>query len=380
MIKPIRIYLDSSDFSNLSRPKEKDTAAMTDIRSRLLTWVKDGVIEIRYSMAHIMEAVPVDPDTAELGRRRLGCIEELCGQKAFVDPVTLVTQELSGSSVVPLTNELGHWFPTTASLWGDDDVVASELPKNRHQRRIERKKAKSAAVSAMSQIQEMLREFPIKKSKALAMFSKPQSAEAVATALQESVNDLEFLCDWYIKNWGRSTEYSKAVRNAGQGLSSLLRSASDDVKAQHLQMVGQGLNSSEAQKLMMTHARAEAAKVSQDMVNSLSNTASSSSAITVSLESMPSMYVFSELLAQIFLSSVVAVKNTRKARDSDLIDMVHAMYIPYVDIFRADLATASALQAARLGSTVKIVTSLDDLVNEVEAMIVSCQLSEPVAP
>lgn len=81
MTNPIRVYLDSSDFSNFSRPTEKNAASIQTLRSKLLNWVENGDIEIRYSMAHIMEAVPVDLDTAELGRLRLNCIKELCGKK-----------------------------------------------------------------------------------------------------------------------------------------------------------------------------------------------------------------------------------------------------------------------------------------------------------
>ncbi len=69
------------------------------------------------------------------------------------------------------------------------------------------------------------------------------------------------------------------------------------------------------------------------------------------------------------MTSVVAVKNTRKPRASDFGDLVHSMYLPYVDIFRADGATASALQSANIGTTAKIVTSLDKLVEEVERRV-----------
>jgi len=44
-------------------------------------------------MAHIMGAVPVDLESAELGRLRLNCIKELCGKSIHWS--TLVIQELS---------------------------------------------------------------------------------------------------------------------------------------------------------------------------------------------------------------------------------------------------------------------------------------------
>jgi len=374
MINPIRVYLDSSDFSNLSCPTMDDTNSSQAFRSKLLDWVRDGYIEIRYSMAHIMEAVPVDLNTAERGRLRLNCIRELCGEKVFVDPITLVTQELSGSHSIPLMNDDGRWFPGMAALWADEVVdendIALELPKNRKQRRIEESKTKKAAAKLKGELQDFLKEYPIKKVSAISMFSKQRSGEAVANALQSSVSDLNFLCDWYIENWSRSTEYSKAVRGAGKGLSSLLTDASNEIKALHQDLVNEGTSSSEAQKQLMTHAKEVANRASQEMINSLSKGRLSTELMVVaSLKTTPSMYVFSKLLAQIFLSSVVAVKNTRKARDSDLGDLVHSMYIPYVDVFRADLATASALRNAKLDAGTKIVTSMDGLMVELESLI-----------
>lgn len=45
------------------------------------------------------------------------------------------------------------------------------------------------------------------------------------------------------------------------------------------------------------------------------------------------------------------------------------MYIPYVDVFRADFATASALRNAKLDAGTKIVTSMDGLMVELESLI-----------
>ncbi|QQD55349.1 hypothetical protein MHB_0003470 [Pseudomonas fluorescens BBc6R8] len=378
MTDPIRVYLDSSDFSNISRPTEKNAASIQIIRSKLLNWVENGDIEIRYSMAHIMEAVPVDIDTAELGRLRLNCIKELCGSKVFADPITLVTQELSGSKNTPLMNNDGYWFPGAGELWGDEIDVFPEPPKNRQQRRLEKSALKKTAIKSISDFQKLFQEYPIKKNNAFIIFEKPGSGEAVAKALQNSVNDLDFLCNWYIKNWSRSTEYSKAVRGAGKEFSALLTTSANDIKALHTELMNGGTHSSEIQKHLMIHAKELADNVSQEMIDSLSKgRVSQGPKVIANLESTPSLYVFSKLMAQIFLSSVVAVKNTRKARDSDMGDLIHSMYIPYVDIFRADLATANGLRNAKLSTKTKIVTSLDELVVELESLVAARKPIEP---
>ena len=160
----------------------------------------------------------------------------------------------------------------------------------------------------------------------------------------------------------------------------MLSAAASEIKALHLELESEGVRSSEAQKRLTAYAKKLAEDMSQEIVDALSKEhVSPASIVSASLESTPSIYVFSKLLTQIFLTSVVAVKNTRKARDSDLGDLVHSMYLPYVDIFRADGATASALHNAQIGTTAKIVTSLEDLVTEVEVRITSRKQGKPIS-
>jgi hypothetical protein len=381
MKNPIRVYLDSSDFSNISRPAKKNATSIRNLRSKLLNWVKKGEVEIRYSMAHIMEAVPVDLETAELGRLRLNCIKELCGKKVFTDPITLVIQELSGGHDIPLTSDRGHWFLNMRMLWDEEVDVTPEPPSSRNQRRLQRSTLKKSEAQFKNELQSVLDEYPIKESYAVTMFTKQQAGDSIAHAMQRSVSDLDFLCEWYIKNWNRSTLYSNALRERGKELSSLLTTSASEIKALHLELVKEGVKSSEAQKRLTVYAKELAEKVAQEITDALSeDRVSTDLKVSASLESTPSIYVFSKLLAQIFLASVVAIKNTRKARDSDLGDLVHSMYLPYVDIFRADGATASALHSAQIGAAAKIVTNLDDLVTEVEAMIASRKRSHLPPP
>ncbi|MFV0889658.1 hypothetical protein ACNKH9_23225 [Metapseudomonas otitidis] len=379
MSTSIRVYLDSSDFSNLSQPSGKNTALMRNIRSKLINWVKKGEIEIRYSMAHIMEAVPVDLKTAELGRRRLDCIRQLCGKKVFTDPITLVTQELSQSSDVPLTSDRGHWFPGMTKLWDETVDLTPEPLDSRNERRLLRSAIKSDA-QFNNELQDLLDNYPITKKYAVAWLTKQQPGDSVARAIQNSVSDLDFLCEWYIKHWNKSTLYSTAIREQGKEFSGLLTTAARDMKALHLELENEGVKSSEAQKRLTACAKKLAENMSQEVVDGLSKEdVPPASIVSASLESTPSIYVFSELLTQIFLTSVVTVKNTRKARDSDLGDLMHSIYLPYVDIFRADGATASALHNAQIGTTAKIVTSLEDLVTEVEARITLRKQSKPIS-
>ncbi|WP_285412587.1 hypothetical protein [Pseudomonas sp. lyk4-40-TSB-59a] len=332
-------------------------------------------------MANIMEAVPVDLETAELGRLRLNCIKELCGKKVFTDPITLVIQELSESRDVPLTSDRGQWFPHAEIFWDEEETDDTpEPPSDRNKRRRDRSFYKKYESLFRSELQDLLEQYPLKKCCAIEMLAKGTSPGSIGSAIHNSVSDLDFLGRWYMRNWSQSTQYSHALRAYGNELSSLLTTSNAEIKALHVDLVGKGVNSSELQKRMAVQAKELAEKVSQEMIVALSEgRISPNSTVSLSLESTPSVYVFCKLLAQIFLSSVVAVKNTRKARDSDLGDLVHSMYLPYVDIFRADGATASALRNAQIKVGAKIVTNLDELVVEVEGMIASCKSKECIS-
>ncbi|NWA42538.1 hypothetical protein HX871_26395 [Pseudomonas reactans] len=379
----MQVYLDSSDFSNLSRAQGKDGHAMSQIKSKLLHWVNSGKIEIRYSMAHIMEAVPVDIASAEFGQLRLSCIKQLCGTKVFMDPISLIINELSGTVTSGVLNDRGHWLPNLAELWKDDtsNDQSTEPPKNRQQRRADKAKTKKALATDNTLVRDITREFPIKQSKTLEMLSAQDFTSALAIAMQDSVNDLDFLSNWYVKNWNTSTQFSTSLRTAGKGLNHLLTESSAELKTLHDELVATGASASEVNKRLTALAKQLADKAPQDFIDALSEGhIPANSLVTASPEGSPSMYVASKFIAQMFLSSVVSTKNTRKARDSDLGDLIHTLYIPYVDFFRADLATANALKNAQIKCKAKVVTSLEDLISNIESALDARSAAVPAHP
>ena len=84
IMNPIRVYLDSSDYSNFARNANETT--LNDTRDQLMKWKDDGLVEFRYSYAHIMEVAPTEPRHIDSARERMAQIESFCGRRCFVDP------------------------------------------------------------------------------------------------------------------------------------------------------------------------------------------------------------------------------------------------------------------------------------------------------
>ncbi|CAG9933173.1 hypothetical protein [Candidatus Nitrotoga arctica] len=65
MKNPLIIYLDSSDFSDLSNP-EKRTSEIIELESQLLNWQMQGYIELRFSHVHLLEAAATEHKYADI--------------------------------------------------------------------------------------------------------------------------------------------------------------------------------------------------------------------------------------------------------------------------------------------------------------------------
>ena len=95
-MKPLQIYLDSSDFSNLSSPNCESN--LLRIEEQLIKWQNAGLIEMRFSYVHIIEASPTRREDIDVAAARLQKIRELCGTKCFISTLSIIDQEVNTTS------------------------------------------------------------------------------------------------------------------------------------------------------------------------------------------------------------------------------------------------------------------------------------------
>jgi hypothetical protein len=77
----------------------------------------------------------------------------------------------------------------------------------------------------------------------------------------------------------------------------------------------------------------------------------------------------SPIAAQIFYAFY---REKRDIKRSDAIDLIHAMYLPYVDLWRGDRAFATLLINNRVNFSERVVPSLEELVPRIEAEVAKC--------
>lgn len=364
---PLSIYLDSSDFSYLSNPVGEQEKKLA-IKSKLKDWVDAGKVEIRYSMTHIMEALPTEERAMELGRQRLSCIQELCGKKVLLDQITLIADELSSQKKQNVLNDDGCWFPLLA--FSDDffDQDEKAVTFNRKERRLlaaELRKSKGDFDLAREQ-EKLIEQFPVTRSGASKIVHNPNNSVVFHNVMVESLSDLPNLFSWHEEHWQMQTEFSNILRESGVGIRDVFIDAASELKAyyQKQQVLGEPDKVvDQKMKAFLENLKSDALR---DLVGSLSDElVPPLEPVTIGKETTPMLFILSSLMMHHIQSSVIPRQRSRSPKSSDLGDVMHALYLPYVDFFRADAATAHAITSQRFGFDAQIVTSLDELIREV---------------
>ena len=369
--RPLLVYLDSSDISNLSNPESLKDNDVLLARQKLLAWIKSGDIVVRYSLAHIMEALPISKEAAELGKLRIELIKLLCGDKVFLDPITIFLNELNGTPLESVLNDSGCWFPAMDELWSEETDKPGDPPKNRSERR----RAKSLAkknyfIASNPEAVKFVQEFPIKKSAVLDMIFGSGSQNPIGKAIQSSTKDLDFLFKWYMSNWDGSTAFTLATRKAGEEFSGILAEGSKQVKEEYEKLVQEKNELAYINEQLGTLARKIAEQAPREIVAALTE-GSLPPTVEANFETLPSVTSFSNVGAQIFLASVASTKNARKPRRSDFGDLIHVIYLPYVDVFSADGATSDYIRKANVKTNAAIVTGLPALITKIQSVLSS---------
>ncbi|MGA8147020.1 MAG: hypothetical protein WB870_05505 [Gallionellaceae bacterium] len=135
-MRPLQVYLDSSDFSVLADPTKR-TKEIISLEEQLISWRDAGLIEIRFAYPHLVEAAPIAPQHIEAFRCRAKKIAELCQGKAiaaldkiFAAEIKTLVGEPAKSGYVFMDD--GDWMPDISDIsTGPDEFFdhAKQIPK-----------------------------------------------------------------------------------------------------------------------------------------------------------------------------------------------------------------------------------------------------------
>lgn len=391
--QPLQVYLDSSDYSDLSNPKLRDEHE--GIERQLLSWRDAGLIEIRFSFAHVAEMAPIAPAHIEHARRRAACIKRLCNDKTLLQEGEIASREIEAwASKVPLARtELrrddGVWMPTMdpadLEMPPIDQLLREAfegIPKNRAARRRMRGSYEQLLPQMLKTMPDLLpqlcrefgRQFPMSDAAvdALRDYLRGDSEKVVLQQLLlHSCKDLRLFVDWYALNWSQVTQVTEWIRNSGQKLFEDLSGRRSAIEALFEARRNAGATDEQITADAMTMMKKLPRKLLASSMERLGGLSETHDAIDVAaaFALMPGLTTSAHHLVAVFSKTLTQTKRPRMPKASDFGDMIHAVYLPYVDFFRIDGFAAPELKAMKLPFDTEVVGKLVELPPAIESRL-----------
>lgn len=383
MSSPLKIYLDSSDYSVFSDDLAR-TPEIIHVENQLLQLRDEGKIEIRFSYINIIEAAPIEPKDRDCASRRLKKIKEICAKKCLAEHHSVLGSEIKslamgGESILGdfnIFNEGGIWFQELieydeiSDLKNDIKNEISKLPDRESRRKAERR-AFNADGHIKRNFQSDLNNsitntannicniYPISLQDAklaVESYLGTGSISIFMQAISNSLSNLENLALWYEQSWDLITPLSSYFRKEGFDFKALL----DKIKLDFVRLNSGSNNATQEllDNLLTSLPKSLANKFSESIGLSLKR--------DVSWELSPSIFTITSIAAHLAKHNVSTQRNSKT---SDYGDIFHLIYLPHVDVFRADGNTASLINQAKLPIKTKVVAKLIDLPNEIHNLL-----------
>lgn len=387
---PIQVYLDSSDFSNLANPTTR-TKEIVAVETFLVEMQDRGLLELRFSEAHVTEASPVNPNAIPAGLARLSTIQTLCGLKCLSHPTDLIQSEVNSvHSGDPLSKrrralrlDNGYWFPSAFRLGTilptRDEILTelvSELPREARRKLLRNGKFTRDAFNTLSSSlpnMESLREkLPLSVESITVIEAYYRGHRELVDAertIYDSIAELVHFGSLFQKNWSQAHDLTRHLRDEGININSILKSQYEEIAIKIEAHLAEGSSIDQIERAMAEAFKAVAKTSGAKLAAKIAKGMDQAEILaTDPWEKLPGITTAAVLALHVAERSARA-RLGRAPKVSDFGDAYHAAYLPYVDVFRADAFIASALRQCKLPFPTVIVDRFLDLPKRVQELI-----------
>jgi len=398
----ITCYLDSQDYSVLTDPKTL-TAERVQMRNTLCRFANERKVQFVFSATSVCESVSLTPHSSHLSELKAELLSELCGTNALISFDRLIEQEaiaLSGrcDRVCNIIDIYGNWFPDISV----NKTIETSWEKIRHLAEIDLRAIGLSRQQRRAQVRKLLKNggprgdfkrlIQLQGSTTLALGlaerypMKPENAEIMARyflgrgseeeftdALIENLRDPRWMMKWFSTNHTLSSPIAEIVRKPGRELGENLRklaalsiqmaSSFSDSDADSDPLGKRGtvtLQWNELQNKLLTGVIKRIASVHN------------LSLAEIAADDVDKYCPGLSTTIRSLYSSVwenVAGGRMEQPSNSQPVDAMHAMYAPYVRIFRADRFMAPHVQKHVTKHGTIVVSRLSNLVRTLELEI-----------
>jgi hypothetical protein len=395
----ITCYLDSQDYSALTDPKQ-DSFDRRKIKKALLHLARSKQVRFAFSAAAVCESVALTADTAHLAELKAELLSELCGSNALVSFDRLVRAEINSlvlGTAPPrdMFDPHGRWFPeipideTPVQPWERMRELAEEEMKamgfSRQERRakartlIKNGKPRQMLISQLAQqdstvlITELLKKYPMRPEFAEVMgrYALGNATEKdFNDALMDSLSDPHWMMRWFTTEHALSSPIADMVRKPGRELGQAMRSLAEISARWATSLRNAGLDTDPTGK------RGEITLRWQEMEERqlISVAQRMAGAIGIELGEFEGKDFdthcpgVSAGVRSMYSSVWATVGGGRREEisDSQPVDALHALYAPYVQVFRADRFMAPHIQKHVRNAATVVVPRLSQLVDTLD--------------
>ena len=398
----ITCYLDTQDYSVLTDPK-LDAPDRREIKDALLQLARSSQVRFGFSAAVVSESTALTKDSAHLSELKAELLSELCGTNALVSMDRLVIAEanaLACRSGPPsdMFDPHGRWFPEIPidekpqHAWETMRDLAEQEMKlmglTREQRRAKSQtlfkngkprltlRARLAQQDSNAFAAELMRKYPMRPEYAEVMvrWALGRATEKeFSEALINSLTNPRWIMKWFTTQHSISSPLADIVRKPGRELGQLMRSLAEasagwasslrdggfdadptrnngEIRSQWQEMEERQLMS-----LALRFARAQGIELGTYQVSDVDTCCPGIAAGVRSL--------YSSVWAN------VGGGRREEPSDSQPVDVLHAFYAPYVQVFRADRFMAPHIQKQVRNAGTIVVPRLSQLVDILEKQL-----------
>jgi len=385
MSDPIFIYLDSSDYSAMSEPRGIRPELMK-VRDACREFAVDPRIRFVYSAVHISEMAPLDTLYADAAAARADLLVELCARNALIPFTQLYDLELERlvlceEKPIVIVSPDGDWFdmPDTdfETLRIDWQKTASGAladmfegrPPSRKMRRIVASATRKAQSNTRQGRGIPLEDWPFRPREAkvfMAFAAGGSSKEDIEEAFREALRDPAHMMRWFRSEKGSRSSLSNLLRKPANEMMTNMRQYAArfadlrQASADEVDTFLHSFNWSEKADEMLL-------KVCSSILGR-KNAAGSVPAIDDVVRFCPGISAQIRTLFGVLRTVMEGGKRT--PTDSAFVDSAHALYAPYVSVFRADKSMAPNIARATNESDVRIarlLTEVPAIVNDLLA-------------
>lgn len=363
------IYLDSKDYSNLSAPSRTDDTEQ--LRSTLIELSKSPSLTFVFSGSHISEMAPIKSAHAQHASMRTETLVTICKRNALISFDRLIKFEIDNlikkqKTPIQVLDRSGQWFPEISEIIDPleklnisaqvKDAAKTEKLNRKERRFYEKTMLKNGNMrknleSKFGQfnVDELISQYPMHPKNAITIknyiFGNASRSQA-EQAFLESLRDPSWMMKWFSEHHDRLSAIGDWVRKPAEEMINAIKNTL-------VPLAEQGHNGSEDEKKAInslltnekwgTNQNDFVKTVVHRISTVLFKNPTEKHDDIIEIETYcPGIVTCLRVLHNSIKNSLIS--RPRKIKESDVVDAIHAIYIPYVSYFSADRYMANIMK------------------------------------